>query len=585
MSQIQPSNSANVTYNQTQNQSGDQDNNNNNIQSANVWKTGLNKGGNIDFNISGNPSISGQTVDKSKDYVSKTIEASEKLSFDNSTNIDGNKGQQQQKSDQTKSNVVSTTGIQGNVSQTQNSESNIQGGGQNQKNQQNVTGTQNISGQNVGIIENNSNLIDLSSNRSGISDHSQGKGQNKGIGNLENVKDTVYATDSSIIGGQNTNNNSSNRTTSQNPQSATINTGVSGEIKTGESGRSGTSKGISGVNQGTSGVNSGTSGIISGTSGTNVSQNQQAENKKSTSDISNKTSSQQSGQNSLSQNSLSKGSGGFDIKDISQSGSNNAVTGGDTSSSKDKSEKINIQSNIKQQETSSSNVKGVQSSSQNFNDNGLSKQNQGSQPSFSDNVDFGNQLNFGANSGDTKSVQSTNITANNANLSKQLSNNPNDESVINIDDSLTASQVSQQGKTNNFMKPATTNATSEKINLNKIQDKKQFQGDRNFTLNHDKPDYTNIKSKIDNTIKVNKEMMGEVEKGNEELAKKYEQIQKEKNEKLKDYRDMILKMKKEKRGAEKEKEENLYGVDESQLPEDVKKRMKMRQDLANRLKK
>ena len=62
-----------------------------------------------------------------------------------------------------------------------------------------------------------------------------------------------------------------------------------------------------------------------------------------------------------------------------------------------------------------------------------------------------------------------------------------------------------------------------------------------------------MKSKIVTSLKKAKEV--EEEKPNEELNKKYEQVQKENKDKLKDYRDLVLKMKQEKR-SQKPKEVN-----------------------------
>ena len=45
--------------------------------------------------------------------------------------------------------------------------------------------------------------------------------------------------------------------------------------------------------------------------------------------------------------------------------------------------------------------------------------------------------------------------------------------------------------------------------------------------------------------------MNQEDTANEELAKKYQQIQKDKQDKLKAYREMILKMKEEKRNEQK----------------------------------
>jgi hypothetical protein len=76
---------------------------------------------------------------------------------------------------------------------------------------------------------------------------------------------------------------------------------------------------------------------------------------------------------------------------------------------------------------------------------------------------------------------------------------------------------------------------------------------KGFVINHDMPDYSNVKSRIDNTNKVNKEILDEEDIANEELKKKYQQIQKDKQDKLKAYRDMINKMKHEKREDQNKK--------------------------------
>lgn len=83
------------------------------------------------------------------------------------------------------------------------------------------------------------------------------------------------------------------------------------------------------------------------------------------------------------------------------------------------------------------------------------------------------------------------------------------------------------------------------------------QAENKYKINHDGPDLSGIKSKINTTMKKPEKV--EKEKPNEELNKKYEQVQKENKEKLKDYRDLVLKMKQEKR-SQKPKEVIYYNI-------------------------
>ncbi len=71
--------------------------------------------------------------------------------------------------------------------------------------------------------------------------------------------------------------------------------------------------------------------------------------------------------------------------------------------------------------------------------------------------------------------------------------------------------------------------------------------EKSLQINHEMPDLSLVKSKIDtgSLVKKPKEIIKEIP--NDELDKKYNQIQKENQEKLKDYRDLVLKMKQEKR--------------------------------------
>jgi hypothetical protein len=186
---------------------------------------------------------------------------------------------------------------------------------------------------------------------------------------------------------------------------------------------------------------------------------------------------------------------------------------------------------------------------------------------INDNINFNNQnLNFGQSSNANTNVPKQTIPTANTSSTKQ------DEILIDdvLDNSL----------------------SSSKINLGSIKDKKNFTGDRNFMIN-EKKDYSGIQSKIDTGIRTKASVSIPLSDPsvNDELAKKYEQIEKEKQEKLKDYRDLILKMKKDKRSVEKQKEEtagtgaNQFEIKEDQLSDEVKKRLEMRKQLADRLKK
>jgi hypothetical protein len=92
-------------------------------------------------------------------------------------------------------------------------------------------------------------------------------------------------------------------------------------------------------------------------------------------------------------------------------------------------------------------------------------------------------------------------------------------------------------------KPITTDDKELEDSLNNLQLKQKGQ----FVINHDTPDYSNVKSRIDNTTKINKDILNEEDIANEELKKQYQQIQKDKQDKLKAYRDMVNKMKSDKR--------------------------------------
>jgi hypothetical protein len=125
----------------------------------------------------------------------------------------------------------------------------------------------------------------------------------------------------------------------------------------------------------------------------------------------------------------------------------------------------------------------------------------------------------------------------------------------------------------------------DNYNLNPVQASKKgmFQ-----SLDYGRSDFSSIKHKIDNTWKNNREIMQQLEKSNSELAKKFDQIQKDKDLKLKDYRDQVLKMKMDKRANDYNqhmKEESLYNANQDSISDEVRTRMEMRKQLAEKLKK
>lgn len=230
----------------------------------------------------------------------------------------------------------------------------------------------------------------------------------------------------------------------------------------------------------------------------------------------------------------------------------------------------NISTIIKpeQKEKLTSSISNLTTENGKLNNNSLpinSSSNLSESFTINDNINFNNQnLNFGQSS-------NTNTNTNTINSSQPTTYSTKKDEVI-IDDVLDNSQ------------------SSSKINLGSLKDKKSFTGDRNFILN-DKKDYSGVQSKIDTGIRTKASVSIPISDPsvNDELAKKYEQIEKEKQDKLKDYRDLILKMKKDKRSVEKEKvkekDTNQFEIKDDQLSDEVKKRLEMRKQLADRLKK
>lgn len=106
----------------------------------------------------------------------------------------------------------------------------------------------------------------------------------------------------------------------------------------------------------------------------------------------------------------------------------------------------------------------------------------------------------------------------------------------------------------NLFNSTTESIASETLNkpkLNKIQQKKPLTSEP-IVLSDSFSDYSNVKSKID--ISAPKQTLQRDTEKENELKSKYEQIQKENKEKLGEYRDMIVKMKKEKRSEQEQQD-------------------------------
>jgi len=73
-------------------------------------------------------------------------------------------------------------------------------------------------------------------------------------------------------------------------------------------------------------------------------------------------------------------------------------------------------------------------------------------------------------------------------------------------------------------------------------------------------------------------------KGNEGLNKKLNEFEESKAKKLQEYREMILKMKKEKRQKEENEVDDILGGGTKKMSEEDKKRLTLRKQLAERLK-
>lgn len=73
-------------------------------------------------------------------------------------------------------------------------------------------------------------------------------------------------------------------------------------------------------------------------------------------------------------------------------------------------------------------------------------------------------------------------------------------------------------------------------------------------------------------------------KGNDGLNKKLNEFEESKAKKLQEYREMILKMKKEKRQKEENEVDDILGGGTKKMSEEDKKRLTLRKQLAEKLK-
>lgn len=201
-----------------------------------------------------------------------------------------------------------------------------------------------------------------------------------------------------------------------------------------------------------------------------------------------------------------------------------------------------------------------------------------------DNVDFNNQFNLLANiSNNDKQIKPVSLSSNNTNnaITEELTV---EDFINNNNENLVKKKT--QLNNNNFMSMSVNNSNTNhnKLNLGQIKTKKALDSAFGLDSNRDSGFNTQYKSMID--TKSNIEL---IPNSALELAKKYEEIEKDKQNQLKDYRDIILKMKKDKRSdqkeKEKEKESDLFEEEDPRLSEEVKKRIQMRKLLADKLKK
>ena len=193
-----------------------------------------------------------------------------------------------------------------------------------------------------------------------------------------------------------------------------------------------------------------------------------------------------------------------------------------------KSSNSNINSNSNTHENKLFDQKGVSSQAQNS-----SNYIQGT----SENTN--NQNNMQKISVETKqsnkeiqiSDQTSGITSNKVDVGGKLNKNIKSQEIDNIE----------------FSSKLDFSKTESKIDNNAdVSDLQKWKNYEKKDLDHSLPDLTTVKSKIDTGLNQIKNIDKEFKKENDDLKKKFELLQKEKENKIKEYRDMLLKMKMDK---------------------------------------
>lgn len=190
--------------------------------------------------------------------------------------------------------------------------------------------------------------------------------------------------------------------------------------------------------------------------------------------------------------------------------------------------------------SSSSNINTNNKENKLFDQKGVSSQAQNSSnyiQGASDNMN--NQNNIQKITVETKqsnqelnaSNQTSGITSNKVEVGGKLNKNIKSQEIDNIE----------------FSSKLDFSKTESKIDNNAdISDLQKWKNYEKKDLDHSLPDLTTVKSKIDTGLNQIKNIDKEFKKENDDLKKKFELLQKEKENKIKEYRDMLLKMKMDK---------------------------------------
>jgi hypothetical protein len=577
------------------------------INSTNVWKTGLNKEGNIDMSI---PST---TQNKQKEqYVDKIIEKTEKLTFLGDDKKVSNTEKLTFLGDDKKVSNTEKLTFLGDDKKVSNTGFAITG-----------------NDKNVGIVQNNPDLMSFEKNTAISFDSKSNTGTN-------------------IVNNQSSNNNfsisgSSGVTGNQNIKSNQVSNNITNNTNFGIQGTSSqTSKGV--TSQGIQGTSSQDlkKGVIS--QGLQGSSTQGASSQVLTKGVLSAGVQGSSTQGISSQN-ISKEV----ISQVAQGSSTQGVTSQGTQGtiSQDSSKGLNsqgmqgtpsqgTQGTISQDSSKGLNSQGMQgtpsqgtalqnniSGSSSKNVAGINTQTDQQKSTITKNlVDFSvnthtnllstkpGQTGIATGSSDITSINKQQSESNTQKViiqtnkptaepiqtnqqpikqsNKDIKIKPNDsllEASTTMNDNIQINSGLSLPKSNNQTQPTSTLSSTSPIQTNNIVEDFNQVGDNlnanknNFikksgdinSINrvpekkgsfispqYEKFDYGTVKSKIDNTLKVNQEILEQEDTANKELEKKYQQIQKDKQDKLKAYREMILKMKEEKRNEQKVQVDFFY---------------------------